>query len=141
VTGVAQGLLATIGYLLVGLPYPLFFGALTTVASPVPGVGTMLVWVPAGIVLILLGHAARGILLLVWGVLVVTGIPDYVIRPRLVGRESEMPALLTFTALFGGVEVFGLKGLILGPVLMAVAIAVWRLYAEEAHTRRATHSA
>jgi predicted PurR-regulated permease PerM len=135
-TGVVQGTLATLGYVLAGMPRPLFFGALTTVASPVPGVGTMLVWVPAGIVLILLGHVGRGILLLAWGVLVVTGIPDYVIRPRLVGHESEMPALLTFTALFGGIAVLGLKGLILGPVLMAVAIAVLRLWADEARARR-----
>lgn len=135
-TGLVQGALATIGYLLVGLPYSLFFGALTTVSSPVPGVGTMLVWVPAGVALILLGHVARGVLLLAWGVVVVTGIPDYVLRPHLVGRESEMPALLTFTSLFGGVQVFGLKGLILGPVLMAVAIAILRIYGEEARTRR-----
>lgn len=136
VTGLVQGALATIGYFIIGLPRPLFFGALTAVASPVPGVGTMLVWVPAGIVLVLLGHPGRGIVDLTWGVLVVTGIPDYVVRPRLVGRESDVPALLTFTALFGGAEVFGLKGLILGPVLMAIAIAVLRLYADEARSRR-----
>ena len=61
---------------------------------------------------------------------------DYVIRPRLVRGEGELPALVTFTALFGGVEVFGLKGLIVGPVLMSLAIAVLRLYASEARTRR-----
>jgi predicted PurR-regulated permease PerM len=139
-TGFVQGTLATIGYFIVGLPYPLFFGALTTLCSPVPGVGTMLVWVPAGIVLILLGHPVRGVVLLAWGVLVVTGIPDYVIRPRLVGHKSEMPALLTFASLFGGVAVLGLKGLILGPVFMALAIAVWRIYADEARARRALQS-
>jgi predicted PurR-regulated permease PerM len=139
VTGVVQGTLATTGYVLAGLPRPLFFGALTTVASPVPGVGTMLVWVPAGIVLILLGHVGRGIVLLAWGVVVVTGIPDYVIRPRLVGHESEMPSLLTFAALFGGAAVFGLKGLILGPLLMAISIAVLRLWADEARARRGPH--
>jgi predicted PurR-regulated permease PerM len=138
VTGLVQGTLATFGYFLVGLPRPLFFGALTAVASLVPGVGTMLIWVPAGIFLILIGHPGRGIIDMAWGILVVTGIPDYIIRPRLVGRDSELPALLTFTALFGGAEVFGLKGLILGPVLMAIAIAVLRLYADEARTRRRT---
>ena len=134
-----QGVLAAIGYLLCGLPRPLFFGALTTAASPVPGVGTMLVWVPAGVTLILLGHVGHGILLLAWGLVIVTGIPDYVLRPRLVGHESEMPAVLTFTALFGGVEVFGLKGLILGPLLMAMAIVALRLYADETRARRARH--
>lgn len=141
ITGLVQGALATLGYWIVRLPHPLFFGALSAIASPVPGLGTMLVWVPAGIVLILLGHVGRGVLLLAWGVLIVTGIPDYVVRPRLVGRGGEMPALLTFIALFGGAEVFGLKGLVVGPVLMAIAIAILRLYADEARAGRGITSA
>jgi predicted PurR-regulated permease PerM len=72
-----------------------------------------------------------GIALLAWGALVIVGVSDYVIRPRLVGDET-MPALLVFLALFGGVEVMGLSGLIIGPVVMALAVAVLRLYAREA---------
>lgn len=136
VTGLAQGGLATIGYFIAGVPEPLFFGAATAVASLVPAVGTMLVWVPAGVVLIVMGHPGRGILELVWGGLFVVALSDYVIRPRLVGGESEVPSLVTFAALFGGVEVFGLKGLIVGPVLMSIAVAVLRLYASETRARR-----
>ncbi len=136
VTGVAQGILATIGYALSGVPQPIFFGAATAVASLVPAVGTMLVWVPAGVILIATGHAGRGILELGWGLAVIVGVSDYVIRPRLVGGEGTTPALITFTALFGGVEAFGLKGLILGPVLMSLAIAVLRIYSKEAELRR-----
>ncbi|MDB4933318.1 MAG: putative Membrane protein [Labilithrix sp.] len=136
VIGVLQGTLATIGYWMAGLPRPVFFGALTAIASLVPGLGTLIVWVPAGLALVLLGHVGRGVLLLAWGPLVVTGIPDYVIRPRLVGHGSALPALLTFTALFGGAELLGLKGLIIGPVLMAIAVATLRLYADEARARR-----
>jgi predicted PurR-regulated permease PerM len=62
------------------------------------------------------------------------GFSDYVIRPRLVGDE-EMPVILTFLALFGGLEVLGLAGLIAGPVIMALAVAVLRLYAREAGAR------
>lgn len=136
VTGLAQGVLATIGYWLVDLPEPLFFGVATAIASLVPAVGTMLVWVPAGIVLIAMGHPGRGILELIWGGLLVVALSDYVIRPRLVGGEGTVPSLVTFAALFGGVEVFGLKGLIVGPVLMSLAIAVLRLYAIETRVRR-----
>jgi len=136
VSAVVQGVLAAVGYTIVGLPRPEFFGALTAVASPLPGIGTMLVWVPAGVVLIAEGHVGRGVLMLVWGVLVVTGVMDYVVRPRLIGRESHVPALLTFAALFGGAKVFGLKGLILGPVLMSIAIAALRIYADERRERR-----
>lgn len=136
VTGVAQGVLATIGYAIAATPEAFFFGALTAVASLIPAVGTLLVWVPAGIVLIVSDHAVRGTFLLIWGFCVVVGVSDYVIRPRLVGSESATPALVTFAALFGGVEAFGLKGLILGPVLMSLAIAVLRLYEHEAKLRR-----
>jgi predicted PurR-regulated permease PerM len=138
VTGLAQGALATIGYAIAGMPKPLFFGVATAVASLIPAVGTLLVWVPAGVVLILTGHPFDGVVELVWGTLFIVGLSDYVIRPRLVGSEAELPSLVTFTALFGGVEVFGLKGLIVGPVIMSLAIAVLRLYVREAAARRET---
>ncbi len=136
VTGLAQGALATIGYAISGMPKPLFFGAATAVASLIPAVGTLLIWVPAGIVLILTGHVLGGVVELTWGALFIVGISDYVVRPRLVGSEAEMPSLVTFTALFGGVEAFGLKGLIVGPMIMSLAIAVLRLYLREAAARR-----
>jgi predicted PurR-regulated permease PerM len=135
-SGLMQGLLATVGYWIAGLPRPVFFGAASAVLSLVPGLGTMLVWVPAAVVLIVLGHVGRGIFLLLWGVLVVTSLNDYVIRPRLVGREGGLPPLAMFVALFGGVASMGLKGLIVGPVLMSLAFAVLKLYTEEARQRR-----
>src|ERR1700753_3038244 len=79
----------------------------------------------------LTGHVAGGITEIVWGAAVVVGISDYVIRPRLVGDEA-IPTLITFIALFGGVEVLGLKGLVTGPVVMSVAIAILRIYVREA---------
>jgi predicted PurR-regulated permease PerM len=136
-SGLIQGLLAAFGYWIAGLPRPAFFGAASAVVSLVPGVGTMLVWVPAGIVLIVLGHVGRGIFLLAWGALVVTSLNDYVIRPRFVSRGGGLPPLVTLVALFGGAATMGLKGLIVGPVLMSLAFAVLKLYAEEARQRRA----
>jgi predicted PurR-regulated permease PerM len=135
-SGVAQGILATIGYWICGVPEPLFFGAATAVASLVPAVGAALVWVPVGIAMILAGETTRGILELVWGGALVAALCDYVIRPRLVGGDGSLPSIMTFAALLGGVQVFGLKGLIVGPVLMSLAVAVLRLYATEARKRR-----
>ena len=135
VTGLAQGVLAGIGFWATGVPQPLFFGIATAIASLVPAVGTLLVWVPAGLYLFATGHPAMGAAQLAWGALAVVGFSDYVIRPRLVGDEA-MPALLTFLALFGGIEVLGLKGLIIGPVVMALAVTILRLYAREAAARR-----
>jgi predicted PurR-regulated permease PerM len=130
VTGLAQGLFATIGFWITGVPQPLFFGIATALASLIPAVGTIIVWLPAGIFLIATGHPAGGIIELVWASALVIGACDYVIRPRLVGDEA-VPALVTFIALFGGVEVFGLGGLIVGPVLMSLAIATLRIYERE----------
>ncbi len=91
-----------------------------------PAVGTLLVWVPAGVYLFVTGHEAMAFVLWAWGALVVVGFSDYVIRPRLVGDEG-VPGILVFIALFGGLEVFGLSGLIAGPLLIALAVAVIRL--------------
>jgi predicted PurR-regulated permease PerM len=126
-TGLAQGLLAALGFWFTGVPQPIFFGFATALASLIPAVGTMLVWVPAGLYLLAVHHPVAGIIELAWGALCVVGLSDYLIRPRLVGDEA-MPALMVFVALFGGLEVFGLPGLIVGPVLMALAVAVLRLY-------------
>ena len=138
ITGLAQGVLAALGFWFTGVPEPAFFGAATAVASLVPVVGTLIVWVPVGIVLLVTGHVARGVLALCWGGLVVVGVSDYVIRPRLVEGGSEMPSLLTFTALFGGLELFGLVGLLIGPVIVSLSYAILRIYAREAEERRAS---
>lgn len=136
-TGMAQGVLAGIGFFLTKLPEPAFFGALTAVASLMPGAGTLLVLIPAGIYLLITGHVGLGLVQLLYGALVVVGFSDYILRPRLVGGHGNVPALLTFIALFGALEVFGLIGLILGPVLMTLALAVLGIYEREATLRRA----
>jgi predicted PurR-regulated permease PerM len=131
-TGLSQGFLAAVGFWIGGVPQPIFFGIATALASLIPAVGTMLVWIPAGLYLFAIGHPGHGILELTWGALLVVGFSDYVVRPRLVGDESTI-ALLVFIALFGGVEAFGLSGLILGPVLMSLAVAVLRIYVDDRH--------
>jgi predicted PurR-regulated permease PerM len=136
VTGVAQGVLAGLGFWITGVPQATFFGIATALASLVPAVGTLLVWIPAGLFLFATGHPGRAISELIWGALIVVGFSDYVIRPHLVGGDT-MPVLLVFIALFGGLEVFGLTGLIVGPLVVSLAVAVLRLYAREEKARRA----
>jgi predicted PurR-regulated permease PerM len=131
VTGLAQGVLAAIGYWVAGIREPAFFGALTALGSLIPGVGTLLVWVPIGVVRILTHHATSGLVELAYSALIVGIVSDYVIRPRLVGRRRNVPPILMFVALFGGVQVFGIIGLILGPVLVTLCVAVLRTYEKE----------
>jgi len=89
-------------------------------------------WLIAGLSIVLLSMAAIS----TW---MVVALSDYVIRPRLVGDEA-LPALLMFIALFGGLEVLGLSGLIVGPVVVSLSAAVLRLYAQEEKTRRRRES-
>ena len=135
VTGLAQGIFAAIGYAIAGVPEAAFFGAATAVASLIPAVGTLLIWVPIGVFLFFTGHTTRAIVELIWCSATVIGLSDYVIRPRLVGEDGT-PAILTFIALFGGVEIFGLAGLIVGPILMSIAVATLRLYVRETTNER-----
>lgn len=130
-TGIVQGFLAGVGYALSGVSEPVLLAALTAICSLVPAVGTLLVWVPVGVGLLLTDHTGAASFELIWGALIVVGASDYVIRPRLVRGDGQIPALITFVALFGGVEVFGLLGLVVGPVIAAVAIAVLRTYDRE----------
>jgi predicted PurR-regulated permease PerM len=127
-TGLAQGFLAGIGYALGGVPEAALLGALTAICSLVPVIGTLIIWVPVGVGLILSGHLGAGVFVLLWGSLIVGVLSDYVIRPKLVGGRGHVPTLLTFISLFGGVELFGLLGLVVGPVIASVALALLRTY-------------
>ncbi|MEO8876871.1 MAG: AI-2E family transporter [Polyangiaceae bacterium] len=129
--GLTQAALATLAYLICGAPDPGFYGAMTAVASLVPGVGTMIVWVPMGIYLIATGHAAGGIALLLIGSFVVVGFCDAFLRPKLTGGDGDAGFFPTLIGLFGGIEVFGVMGLVVGPTLVGFAIAILKLYIDE----------
>jgi len=130
VTALVQGTLVGVALALVGLPSPVVFGALAALASLIPLVGTALVWVPAAGVLALQGRWGAAIFMVVWGVVVVST-ADNVIRPRVVSGQARISTLPVFLGLAGGVGAFGAIGLFLGPVIVALAIALVR-FAEEA---------
>ncbi len=130
-TAIVQGLLAGIGYMIAGVPNFVTLGMLTAVASFLPLVGTALIWAPVTIYLLMSGGVLPGIFLLAWGLLVVMSLSDYVIRPRLVGGKDHGPPLLMLIALIGGVEVFGLAGLLVAPILMSLFLAALRIYERE----------
>jgi predicted PurR-regulated permease PerM len=127
-TAILQGALAEIGYALSGVPQALTWATLTALASFMPIVGTTVVWIPVGIYMIMTGHVAAGIFVIAWGALVVSALSDYVIRPRIVGKSGGGHPLMMLVALLGGIEVFGLAGLIVGPVLMSLFVAILRIY-------------
>ena len=127
-TAFVQGLLAGVGFWLGHVPQPAFLGLLTGLISLVPTFGTPLVWGPIGIGLLATGQAGAGAFELLWGAIVVVGLCDYVVRPRLVGRGDGLSSWMTLVALFGGIKLFGIAGLFVGPVLVGVAMAILRVY-------------
>jgi predicted PurR-regulated permease PerM len=129
VTAVVQGTVAGIGYAVFSVNAPILLGALTAVASIIPILGTFLIWGSAGLWLALNGHLWAGVGLLVWGTLLVHP-ADNVIRPLLISNVTQLPFLLVMFGVLGGLAAFGLVGLFIGPMALAVATAVWREWAE-----------
>jgi predicted PurR-regulated permease PerM len=118
-----QGVLGTIIFTILGLPSPLLWGVVMFFLSMIPMAGAFLVWVPAAIYLAVSGTYVKALILVVWGILVI-GTIDNVLSPRLVGRRARLHELLIFFGVLGGIEVFGVLGLVLGPVLVAVTLAL-----------------
>lgn len=130
-TAIVQGVLAGIGYAVLGVPQPLTWAVVTALASFIPVIGTLVVWVPIAGYLFLEGHPVRALVLVAYGVLVITSLADYVIRPRIVGGAGHGHPLLTLISLLGGIELFGLAGLIVAPIVMSVFVAAFRIYERE----------
>jgi len=127
IIGIIQGALGGIGFAVAGIGSAVFWAALMAILSVLPGIGSALVWVPAVIYLLLTGNTVAGLLLAAWCAGVV-GTIDNVLRPILVGRDTEMPDLLILLATLGGLGFFGASGLVLGPVLAALFITVLAIY-------------
>lgn len=128
-TAVAQGIAGGIAMSLAGFP-GLFWGSIMGFASFIPFIGTALIWLPASIYLILTGDWQWGVFLIAWGVLIVGSIDNF-LRPLLMQGNSGMNTLLLFFSLLGGLQLFGLIGLIYGPIIVAVTIVLFRLYDSE----------
>jgi len=125
--GIAQGALAGLAFWIVDISGPIFWGTVMTVLSIIPGIGTGLVWAPAAIILVIGGKVWQGIFLFAFCLLVV-GTVDNLLRPRLVGRDTQMHDLLIFFGTLGGILLFGVLGFILGPILAALFVTVWDIY-------------
>jgi predicted PurR-regulated permease PerM len=118
-----QGTLGTLIFWILGLPSPLLWGVVMFFLCMIPMAGAFLVWAPAALYLALTGHYVKGLILVIWGVLVI-GTIDNVLSPRLVGQRAKLHELLVFFAVLGGLEVFGVLGLVLGPVVVAITLAL-----------------
>ncbi|MGH7319227.1 MAG: AI-2E family transporter [Candidatus Rokuibacteriota bacterium] len=129
-TAVAQGVLAGLGFWAAGVKASVLLGALTALLALLP-FGPPLVWLPVGLWLLATGEGlVRGIAVLLWGALAVSGV-DNIIRPYFIGGATQVPFLFVLFGVLGGLAAFGLLGLFIGPVILAILLVLWREWAAE----------
>lgn len=124
---VIQGTLGGLAFWALGVPSAIVWGVVMTFLSMIPMLGAFLVWVPAAIYLALTGHYVKAVFLVLWGTLVI-GMIDNFLRPKLVGGRTRLHELLIFFAVLGGLQVFGVLGIVLGPVVLALAMSLIEVF-------------
>lgn len=124
---VIQGLLGGIAFWALGVPSAIVWGVVMTFLSMIPMLGAFLVWVPAAAYLAITGHPVKAVLMVLWGTLVI-GMADNFLRPKLVGERTKLHELLIFFAVLGGLQVFGVLGIVLGPVVLAITLALVEVF-------------
>jgi predicted PurR-regulated permease PerM len=127
VVALLQGLLGGILFVIMGLPSPVFWGAVMAFLAFIPILGPFLVYIPAGLVLIFTGSPVKGILLIAIGSVVVSQIDNF-LRPYLVSGKTGMHTMLLFISIMGGVYMFGLLGIVLGPFIAAVFVSMFDIF-------------
>lgn len=133
VTAIVQGVLAGAAYLALGVPFPIVLTVLTIVLAPIPFGGTALVWGPVVCYLLWAGPMMKALIMLAWGVGVVS-VVDQFLRPWLIGQDVEIPILLLVLSVLGGLALYGILGLFVGPVLVSLLITAVQIYREDYHT-------
>ena len=120
-TCLVQGTLGGLGFWVAGIPSPLLFGVLMAICALIPMVGTALIWLPGALYLLMQGQTMAGLLLMTWGVVVVSGI-DNVIRPLFISGKAKLHLLVIVLGVLGGLLAFGITGVVVGPIILALVI-------------------
>jgi predicted PurR-regulated permease PerM len=130
VVAIFQGIVTAILLSATGVPSAIFLGILTVIFSLIPFVGAGFVWAPAGIIMLLLGNIWQGIVIILFGALVISTV-DNILRAKLVGNESSLHPLLVFLSTIGGIVAFGMAGFLLGPILIVLFLTLLDIYKME----------
>ncbi len=125
-----QGVMTGLGFFVFRIPFSIFWGFLAAVLALLPIGGAALVWVPGAFYLYLAGSSLQGILLAVWGLILVT-LPDNFLKPMIIGKKAKIPTFILFIALLGGLQAFGVLGILFGPVLVSLLAVFIQIYREE----------
>ena len=127
IIAIIQGVLMGIILQIAGFPSPAIWGVITALVSLIPLLGAALIWVPTGIIMLFLGNLWQGALILAFGALVVSTIDNF-LRPKLVGNETSLHPILVFLSTIGGIALFGLAGILLGPIIVVFFVSLLDIY-------------
>lgn len=130
IVGLVQGALGAITFWLVGLPAAMLWGLLMAIASLLPAIGPAIIWIPVAIYLLATNAVWQGVVVIVSGALVI-GSADNILRPILVGRDTGIPDWVVLLTTLGGIELLGLSGIVVGPVVAALFITAWQILTEQ----------
>lgn len=130
VVALLQGTFGALIFFILGIRSPLLWGVLMAVLSLLPVVGSILVWLPAALYLMSIGSVGKGVVLLIYGFLVI-GLVDNVVRPLIVGKGTSLPDYVVLLSTLGGLALIGVNGFIVGPLVASMFVAAWDIYAAE----------
>ena len=124
---VIQGFLGGIAFFVIGIDSPVLWGIVMSVMSFVPLLGTLAIWGPASVYLISQGDYLHGVGLILFGIFVISMV-DNILKPLIIGSRTKMPTIVIFFSVLGGIKAFGIIGLIMGPLIMAVFVSVFEIF-------------
>ena len=130
-----QGILGGMIFWFLGIPAPVLWGVVMAFLSLLPAVGSALIWLPVALYLLATGAVWQGIVLIAYGALVI-GLVDNLLRPFLIGIDTKLPDYVVLISTLGGIAIFGLNGLVIGPVIAAMFIATWDIFSTGTQTTK-----
>lgn len=130
IVAIVQGAIGGILFAIVGIQAPVFWGVIMAVASLIPAAGPAMIWIPAAIFLFATGEIWQAVTLIIGGSVII-GLVDNILRPLLVGRDTKIPDYLILIATLGGLNMFGLAGFVVGPIIAALVLVMWEMFGTE----------
>jgi predicted PurR-regulated permease PerM len=125
-----QGIMTGIGFALFGIPFSIFWGLIAAVLAILPIGGAALVWIPGALFLFFTGSKIGSVLFFLWGLILVS-LPDNFLKPLLIGKRTQLPAFFLFIGILGGLSVYGLLGILFGPLVVTLLYAFVQIYRVE----------
>jgi predicted PurR-regulated permease PerM len=128
ITALIQGFMAGLGFFVAGVPVPILLGLVAFVNSFIPFLGAASVWIPVAVWLFYQGHFGAGVGITLWGIVIT--VVDYILKPWIIGSETKLPLFWLFFTTIGGLKVYGILGIFLGPIILSLGMAFLAIYRE-----------